>query len=119
MERNESLTPEYTCLFNGLTDTIQEVEALLLKLKRLQAAAKERVIVYKNNADLFLSVVSFLHFIFPFRLRGQGALTVFNKCELSAFSANAADFGTQVGKKRRKRSRHLQPAQIRPFGLLH
>ena len=41
MERNESLTPEYTCLLNGLTDTIQEVEALLLKLKRLQAAAEE------------------------------------------------------------------------------
>ena len=41
MERKENFAREYTILFNGITDTIENLEALLLRLKRLQSEAEE------------------------------------------------------------------------------
>ena len=41
MERTESCSREYTLLFNGISDAIEEVEGVLYRLKRLQAEAEE------------------------------------------------------------------------------
>lgn len=41
MDKKESITKEYALLFNGITDTIEELETLLLRLKRMQAEAEE------------------------------------------------------------------------------
>lgn len=41
MERTESCTREYTLLFNGISDAIEQVEEILYRLKRLQAQAEE------------------------------------------------------------------------------
>ncbi len=43
MENKDLCTREYTLLFNGLTDTIAELEEMLLRMKRLQAKAEELV----------------------------------------------------------------------------
>ncbi|MDR0821099.1 MAG: hypothetical protein LBN40_01350 [Oscillospiraceae bacterium] len=40
----ENFEKPYTSLFNGLTDTIDEMEVLLVRLKRLQIEAEERFI---------------------------------------------------------------------------
>ena len=41
MERTESCSREYTLLFNGISDAIEEVEGILYRLRRLQAEAEE------------------------------------------------------------------------------
>ena len=49
MDKKESLTKEYTLLFNGITDTIEELETLLLRLKRRQAQAEELYVSQEEN----------------------------------------------------------------------
>lgn len=41
MDKKESITKEYALLFNGITNTIEELEGLLLRLKRMQSEAEE------------------------------------------------------------------------------
>lgn len=52
MENYQTCSREYTLLFNGITDTISQLEALLLRLKRMQAQAEELYISSDEPAGL-------------------------------------------------------------------
>ena len=44
----DELNKEYTLLFNGVTDTIQQLELIAQRLKKLQARAEE---AYLDESD--------------------------------------------------------------------
>ncbi len=49
MENRQTCSREYTLLFNGITDTISQLETLLLRLKRMQAEAEELYLTQEEN----------------------------------------------------------------------
>ncbi len=51
MENNQTCSREYTLLFNGITDTINQLESLLLRLKRMQAEAEDLYLSHEEETE--------------------------------------------------------------------